>query len=310
MSIPLTEIVSNYKRQTPDPSFVSTFFQEHPIYWLLIKIAHLGRPELLSVMALQLGVKDESLRMAIQATKIANTSFPISMGKQLRTRLDTVQIDPNLVTNLRQAILEVSPDHMPPHIVQWKKGERREGIGTEYFFHIFSSDTEVVPAKELLPIFEATEGLDDARIVDVDDLSLIQIITPRLQIMLLPIRGNQNVGYYADGRHVLDIRDQANRFVSAAYDISKTLPIVTSIGFTKHARISCFDPPKVLLVDLWALLKLMGRLQIAANRTASHRALTHMRNIIYNGNGPGFFYSDGFVTTVISDYLDKHYPVS
>jgi hypothetical protein len=306
------ELLLTYKNLPPEGVFITPYYQEHLVYWLLLKMSQLGRPELLSVVALQLGVQEMALRMAIETIHVSNPLFPLSIGKHLKTRHDTVHIDQDAVGRLRQAAIEVSPEHMPDQLFKEQRDGKIVDIGAEYFFHVFSQppspEHPKYPVHDVLRIFEATEGIDDAQIVKREQREkLIEILTPNVQIIVMPVCGPSETGFYADRLDVLDLRDESQQCSTAAYPPEKTLPLIISLGFTQSARLACLSSPKVLLIELWAFLRIIGSVQKIKHRNAGQQAFSHIKHLLNEpSSSTGRFYPDGFVNPTVTFLTQKY----
>lgn len=298
------ELIEKYKTRKPSPTFVSPQFEEHPIYWILIRLIHLGAYETLEAVSAQVGLDPRDVSALLEAAKDANEDFPISNAAHMETREEIVRISPGSLNELRDAALSISPEHMPPPYVMAIKNGTKEKCFTELVFRDFRVDS-----KDVLPvvssILDATPGLEDYRVsLSQGGRNLFVVQMPALQVLLLPVCGMPNDGYFADVREVLFLREDAYREANLMYALARTLPLIISTGFTMGAQNACLHEPKVLLVSLWAFLKLVGFLQVRRDRALSNQALGRMHDLMVEG-GPGHFYPDGFVNRTINEIMQE-----
>lgn len=319
----LKELLQDYKGMRPQQGFVSELYTEHPVYWLLLKMCQFGQPESLAAIARQIAVSEDSLRTVVDTLSLApRASFPLKIKTDVVSKQSLVAIEPDMVTHLRKAAMQVSPEHMPIQVIKVDAANKgRIERNVEYYFHAFSravielpqqpssdllSRYYSYPVHEVVSILSATNGLDDYHIeAPSGRAKYIQIYTPNIMIALMPAVCSADTGFCTERLAILDFRDEVQRMYSAAYPEEKVLPIVLSIGFTHDARQACISNPKVLLMELWAFLRLVGQLQAmrpadVGTNTISV-ALTRMKQWLTEPIGRGFE-ADGFADRIIRSW--------
>jgi hypothetical protein len=303
----LEQLIETYKGRTPSGTLANTIVDGHPLYWILIRLIQLGTFEPLDAICAQIGLDAKTVEILFDVASSETPDFPLSITLHNKTRERIIQIDPNALDILRDAAQKISPEHMPPYTVNRILSDgTSESVSTELYLHMYrNNDVDLV--SETVSLFRATPGLDDIRIIEVAGKPKFFVIqTPQVQLLFLPASGYLSNGYFADRAEVLDVRAEAVEQVNSIYDIDKTKPIVISTGFTKEAQKVCLHQPKVLLMSIWALLKLLANIENTNKKSAGPKAFTYIAGLMAEG-GPGRFYSDSFVNKTINEFLHVNY---
>lgn len=302
------KLIQTYKEKIPAGILGNSRVEGHPLYWILIRLIQLGTFESLTAISAQTGLDEKTIEILFDIASNETLDFPLKITIHSKTKEKIIQIDPNALDTLRDSARKISPEHMPPNTILRKLEDGEiESVSTEMYLQLFrNSDHNLVG--ETVAILKSEAGLDDIRIIDLDNKPrFFAIQTPQAQFIFLPTTGFPENGYYADRPAVLDVREEAEEQVNAVYDLSRTHPIVLSTGFTERAQKACLHHPKVLLMSLWAFLKLIGHLQSIDKKSAGPRALMYIHKKLAEG-GPGRFFNDSFVNKTIEEFLKIEYP--
>lgn len=295
------DLLARYKTKEAFGSYARAV-DGHPIYWMLIQLAQSGSYESIDVLSSRYGVTEDALKLLIDAARSVEDSLPLVYATNEITGETNIRIEQDVLHQVWEAAMSVSPEHMPPTKVVKMVGGKKEEIDSRLVIDVFRGKIEQYNAiDEMFSICSASIENKHIEKTSFNDVDLILARTGYTTLAILPTVGLPENGYYSSRSSVLEARAIAQELEESQNQSVRA--ILVSYGFTENAKSAALLDPRVTVVPIWVFLRLFDAIHnLSKNASrASLLILDHITDIIdTKGLGPFF---DGSLVNLITEYL-------
>lgn len=297
MPITISEILDNLKKNpSQETSKSNPGAPGNSMYWTIIRLIQAGGSETVNTFANQLGIAPDILLERVKSFRDLYPDFPVRVKHNPDNPNETViSLNPGQLAEVRDIVSSISPEHMLDDAIKRHLPNKPEDelIKVHVLFDAFRHNLSPyspysAPLAELVrSVFYATPGLKDIR--DTGSTPIIVINTLDSLLVVMPVVGADENGYFADHHHVLEARYMAQTFAEGNLEYNLFIPILVSLDFVIDARRAALLDPKVCMLPLWGLVKLLGFLQTSDSRITSSQAFVHIhelsqKSVAYDGH--------------------------